>query len=316
MSTLRDSDLLNHVVEQGLQAGAKLDALKELSEKLNVSTGKLREQLEVARVMGLVDIKPRTGIRLAEFDFAPAVRFSLLYALAQDHKRFDAFSELRTHVEFGFFHQAVSLLTNEDCAHLKDLIERAWAKLEGAPARIPHPEHRDLHLTIYKRLDNPFVRGLLEAYWDAYEAEGLSVFADIDYLHEVWTYHEGIVNSIIAGDIDEAYQLLVQHTKLLQKRPSSRLTRNRTVEANDADADDVADAANAVNTADAANKTHPAPNGHGPVGNGAANAANAANSSPNAHGHAGNGAAHDKEANSTANGAGATARERKRLTPR
>ena len=227
MSQFQNSDLLNHVIEQGLQVGDQLDPLDKLSEKLDISTGKLREQLEVARVMGLVDVKPRTGIRVAEFDFAPAVRFSLLYALAQDHKRFDAFSELRNHVEFGFFHEAVSLLTDEDCAHLKMLIERAWAKLEGNPARIPHPEHRDLHLTIYKRLDNPFVRGLLETYWDAYEAEGLSVFADIDYLHEVWTYHEGIVNSIVSGDTDEAYRLLVQHTKLLQKRPKSRLTRNR-----------------------------------------------------------------------------------------
>lgn len=225
----QDSDLLGHIIEQGLHVGDQLDPLDKLSEKLKISTGKLREQLEVARVMGLVEVKPRTGIRVTEFDFAPAIRFSLLYALAQDHKQFDAFSELRNHVEFGFFHEAVSLLQDEDCAHLKELVERAWAKLEGNPARIPHPEHRDLHLTIYKHLENPFVKGLLEAYWDAYEAEGLSVFADIDYLHEVWTYHEGIVNAIVAGDIDEAYRLLVQHTKLLQRRPKARVTRHRTV---------------------------------------------------------------------------------------
>jgi DNA-binding FadR family transcriptional regulator len=222
-----DSDLLGYIVEHGLQAGDRLPPLDELSTALKISTGKLREQLEVARALGLVEVKPRTGIRIADFSFFPAIRFSLLFALARDHKLFESFSDLRNHVEFAFFRQAVGLLTDEDCAYLKELVERAWAKLEGTPTRIPHPEHRDLHLTIYRQLNNPFVKGVLEAYWDAYEAEGLSVFADYEYLHEVWTYHEGIVNAIVAGDVDEAYRLLVLHTQLLQKRPKARIQRNR-----------------------------------------------------------------------------------------
>lgn len=224
---IQDSDLLNYIVERGLQPGQQLPALDKLSSELKISTGKLREQLEAARAMGLVEVKPKTGIRVSEFNFLPAIRFSLLYALAHDRKLFDAFSELRNHVEFAFFHEAVSLLHDDDCTHLKALIERAWVKLEDHPVRIPHVEHRDLHLSIYRRLNNPFVKGLLEAYWDAYEAEGFSVFSDYDYLHEVWTYHEGIVNAIIAGDVDEAYRLLVQHTKLLQKRQKARVARNR-----------------------------------------------------------------------------------------
>lgn len=227
MLRIVDSDLLSYIVESGLQAGDRLPPLEELSAELKISTGKLREQLEVARTLGMVEVKPRTGIRVTEFNFLPAVRFGLLYALAQDRKLFEAFSELRNHVEFAFFHEAVSLLTDEDCAHLRALIEQAWAKLEEHPPRIPHAEHRDLHLTIYRRLNNPFVKGLLEAYWDAYEAEGLSVFSDYDYLHEVWTYHEGIVNAITSGDVDEAYRLLVQHTKLLQKRQKVRSARSR-----------------------------------------------------------------------------------------
>ncbi len=222
-----ESDLLGYIVARGLKEGDRLPPLEELSAELQISIGKLREQLEVARALGLVEVKPRTGIRVSPFSFLPAVRFSLLYAMAQNRKLFDAFSELRNHIEFAFFHEAVALLKNEDTAYLKLLIERAFAKLEEHPPRIPHEEHRELHLTIYRRLDNPFVKGLLEAYWDGYEAEGLSVFSDYDYLHEVWTYHEGIVNAIVAGDLDEAYRLLVQHTKLLQKRPKTRALRSR-----------------------------------------------------------------------------------------
>jgi DNA-binding FadR family transcriptional regulator len=223
-----DSDLLDYIAEHGstLEDG-KLPPLDKLSDSLEISTGKLREQLEVARVMGIVDVKPKTGIRLTDYTFSPAVRYSLLYALSRDHGLFDQFSELRNHVEFGFFHEAVSKLTDADLKHLTALISAAWAKLEGTPPRIPHAEHRALHLTIFSQLNNPFVRGILEAYWDAYEAEGLSVFSDYDYQHEVWQYHDGIVKAIVAGDREAAFDLLVRHTKLIQKIPKARALRSR-----------------------------------------------------------------------------------------
>jgi DNA-binding FadR family transcriptional regulator len=223
-----DSELLNYLIEHGNHLpDNKLPSLEELSVKLDLSTGKLREQLEAARTMGFVEVRPKTGIRPLAYSFTPAVRFSLFYALSRDHTRFEQFSELRNHVEFAFFHEAVSKLTEADCDHLKDLVKRAWDKLEGQPTRIPHPEHRDLHLTIFKQLDNPFVLGILESYWDAYEAEGMNVFNEYEYLHEVWKYHEGIVDAIIEGDNDEAYRLLVQHTKLIQKNPRAKTAKSR-----------------------------------------------------------------------------------------
>lgn len=222
------SELLHYIFDNAHSLpDGKLPSLDILSLRLKISTGKLREQLEVARALGIVDVRPRTGIRLTEYAFAPAVRFSLLYALSLDHGLFDSFSELRNHVEFAFFHEAVGKLTPMDHAHLKALVQQAWDKLEGSTVRIPHAEHRDLHLTLFSRLNNPFVRGLLEAYWDAYEAEGLSVFSDYEYLHEVWQYHDGIVNAIVLGNHEEAYRLLVQHTKLIQRIPKFKSTRSR-----------------------------------------------------------------------------------------
>ena len=216
-----DSALLRYIVAQGFQPGDRLPALDVISTELKISVGKLREQLEVARTLGLVDVRTRSGIRLEEFTFMPAVRFSVLYALALDPAQFDAFNLLRNRVEAAFWHDAVARLTPADHAQLRDLISKAWAKLNGQPIRIPQPEHRDLHLTIFGRLENPFVKGLLEAYWEAYEAVGLSVFSDYSYLREVWTYHERIVDAIIAGDFDAGYELLVKHTALLRNREST-----------------------------------------------------------------------------------------------
>ncbi len=85
-----DSDLLNYIAENSASfAERQTQPLDQLSEHLGISTGKLREQLEVARAIGIVEVTPKTGIRLTEYNFTPAVRFSLLYALSQDHTLFD-----------------------------------------------------------------------------------------------------------------------------------------------------------------------------------------------------------------------------------
>jgi len=199
--------------------GNRLPSLASLSRKLGVSIATLREQMEVARALGLVEVRPKTGIRRQPYSFTPAVRKSLSYAVAVDTDHyFRAFSDLRNHIERSYFKQAVSLLQEEDHEHLSQLVARAFEKLGGHPIQIPHDEHRELHLLIYRRLNNPFVTGLLEAYWEAYEAVGLAVYTDLDFLNTVWSYHRRIVEAICSGNVDEGYRALVDHSNLLQRR--------------------------------------------------------------------------------------------------
>lgn len=210
-----------HYLASHEQTEQPLPALATLSQELGVSVASLREQLEVARALGLVDVKPRTGIRRLPYAFLPAVRQSLNYAIALDKDSFIAYADLRRHIETAYWHEAVQLLTAEDHNALKDLVSRAWDKLRGSPIEIPHPEHRELHLTIYRRLDNPFVTGLLIAYWDAYEAVGLNVFTDYKYLTGVWTYHQKMVDSICSGNFDAGYKALDEHSDLINQLLSS-----------------------------------------------------------------------------------------------
>jgi DNA-binding FadR family transcriptional regulator len=199
-----------------------LPTLTELSQELGVSVASLREQLEVARALGLVEVKPgRGGTRRRPYSFAPAIRQSLGYALALDDRHFQMYSDLRNHVESAFWYEATKKLTVEDKEELQEIIARAWGKLQRSPIQVPHEEHRTLHLLIYSRLENPFVTGILEAYWDAYEAVGLNVFAGgYDYLQEVWKYHQVMVDSICDGNEEAGYEALVAHTDLLYHRPN------------------------------------------------------------------------------------------------
>ena len=196
-----------------------LPSLKNLSMELGVSLASLREQLEVARALGLVEVKPRLGMRRRMYSFTPAIRQSLGYALALNDEHFQKYADLRNNVESAFWHQAVKKLTEQDKHELQNLVRRAWEKLRGSPIQVPHEEHRNLHLKIYSRLENPFVTGILEAYWGAYEAVGLNVFAGgYDYLEEVWQYHQQMVDAVCSGNFEAGYEALVKHTDLLYHR--------------------------------------------------------------------------------------------------
>lgn len=202
------------------EAERGLPALKDLSEELGISVASLREQLEVARALGLVEVRPRLGTKRRDYSFTPAVRQSLRYALALNDDHFRKFSELRNHIETAFWYEAVEKLTEADKQELRSLVRKAMEKLNGESIQVPHEEHRNLHLLIFRRLDNPFVTGILEAYWDAYEAVGLNVFVgDLRYLQQVWEYHHQITEAICNGDYKSGYEALVAHTDLLYQRP-------------------------------------------------------------------------------------------------
>jgi DNA-binding FadR family transcriptional regulator len=204
----------------------RLPSLSELSKELGISVASLREQVEVAKAIGLVEVRPRTGIRRLPYSFLPAVLQSLSYAIAVDETNFLYFSDLRNHVEASYWDEAVRILSTQDFETLNQLMESAWNKLNGNPIQIPHTEHRQLHLSIFAKLENPFVLGLLEAYWEAYEAVGLNLYADYNYLCNVWNYHQNMVDAICLGDYEFGYKSLVEHKDLLQHHPNLEDVRN------------------------------------------------------------------------------------------
>ena len=177
--------------------------------------GKLREQLEIARSLGLVSVRPRVGIVREPFDFSQAVLAGVLFGLGTGEANFQQFSQLRQAIEIDFWDTAVHELTLDDKQKLQLLVQKAWAKLKGNPIHVPNEEHRQLHLTIFSRLENPFVQGMLAAYWDAYEASELTRFAPYEYWLEVWDFHERIVEAITKNDFVKGLELLKAHFDLL-----------------------------------------------------------------------------------------------------
>ncbi len=216
------SEFLRYLAKAQGGEDSRLPPLHEIAKDLGISIASLREQLEVARVMGLVEIRPKTGLRKLPYTFAPIVKQSLAYGISSNSSLFDHFSDLRNHLEAAFWMQAVNLLNEIDHIYLKELVQSAKSRLHRVPIQIPHAEHRELHLSIYKRLDNTFVKDLLTVYWDMYEEVGLNQFTDINYLEGVWGYHERMIEAICTGQLDIGYRELIDHMALINRRAIKR----------------------------------------------------------------------------------------------
>jgi DNA-binding FadR family transcriptional regulator len=214
--------ILQYIVDNELVSKngepVKLPPMEELAENLGVSRGKLREELVAVQAYGVVDMRPGDGTYVCPFDFYTAIRTLVLYGTACDWSNFDHFYKLRVQLEIGFWEEAVINLTDADKQDLRQILERAERKLSASPAEIPHREHRELHLTLFRRLQNEFVQGLLQAYWDTYEAVGLHRYFDYSYYKKIWASHKKMVEAVEAGALDEAKEAMTEHFILLGNR--------------------------------------------------------------------------------------------------
>lgn len=214
--------ILDYVVNEQMlcdeDEASKLPPIGTLAKELGVSHGKLREDLIAAQAYGMVEMRPGDGTYIRPFDFYAAIRPAVIYAIACDKHNFDKFYRLRAQIEVGFWQEATRKLQPEDFVKLERIIHLAESRLGSTPIEIPHREHRIFHMLIFSRLNNPFVEGLLKAYWDGYETVELHRYFDLSYYEEMWAYHKQIVELLQAGEVQQSQQILVDHFAILETR--------------------------------------------------------------------------------------------------
>jgi len=213
--------LLDYLIEKAKDPYSDIPPIQKISVELGVSAACLREQMELAKNLGIISTQPRKGIEILPYQFKPAVEKSLYYAINLDQKFFLQFSELRTHLEQAYFIESARMLNGDSINELKIYVAQAQTKLKGFPVQIPHQEHRNYHLMIFKPLKNVFLMGFLESYWDMYEHVGLNLYNNLEYLINVWNYHQRIIKEIEAGDFEKAERLLIDHMELIDTRNKS-----------------------------------------------------------------------------------------------
>ena len=214
--------ILDYVVNEEMlcdeETASKLPSISTLAHNLGISHGKLREDLIAAQAYGMVEMRPGDGTYIRPFDFYAAIRPAVIYGIACDKHNFDRFYRLRAGIEISFWEEATRKLQPDDFKKLRRICQRAESRLNGEPIEIPHREHRVFHMLIFSRLNNPFVIGLLKAYWDGYETVELHRYFELSYYTEMWDYHRQIVDLLQEGDYQQSQQVLKDHFGILETR--------------------------------------------------------------------------------------------------
>lgn len=218
------NELLNYIIEANRKQ-APIPTIAELSEELGISITGIREQLEVARQLGFVAIKPKIGIQSREFSLTPALELSMTYGIKLKPELFDAYRDLRKHIEASYWHEAAPLLTTQDVRNLGEIVHKAQDKIHKQPIELPEDEHRVFHLTIFRHLENPIVQSILETFWELNAQSERNYYLDQNYLENVWNYHQRIVDALAARDFERGYQVLLAHMDLVMQRKKAELSQ-------------------------------------------------------------------------------------------
>lgn len=220
------SEFLTYLTTLPDQADQRIPPLNILSKQLGISVATLREQLEEARSMGIVEVKPKAGIRKLPYDFSTSLKPGLYYALHEGCIAYEQFADLRKHLETVYFVEAAQALDAQSINQLDELVKTALQEINENPGKVPASEHRQFHTLIYTFLNNQYLDGILDAFWDVYHMSGLEVYPDFTYTERVWQYHARIVDQIRNHNYSAGLSLLIEHMDLLNQRekPVQRLT--------------------------------------------------------------------------------------------
>lgn len=208
---------------------AKLDAtipsISQLGHDLGLSTAAVREQLEIARQLELVEIKTKTGIQRKAFSLTPALCLVSRYGMEVQPDLIWELISVRQHLELAFWQEAVVRLSHKEIDYLADLIEKAEKKIQKQPVVIPLEEHSEFHLSIYRSLNNTFLNGILETYWQLSQETEFRMYSDQVYLENVWAYHKKIQRAIATKEYDLGYQALMTHFELVRTQKKAEITQ-------------------------------------------------------------------------------------------
>jgi GntR family transcriptional repressor for pyruvate dehydrogenase complex len=111
-----------YIVEQNLQPGHQLPAERQLSEALEISRNSVREALRVLEMMGMIEVKPGSGIYVK--DYSGNLSLSLNVRLPQNWETLQEHFDVRLLLEPRAAALAAERATPEVIADLQEQMDR------------------------------------------------------------------------------------------------------------------------------------------------------------------------------------------------
>ena len=209
------SPVLKYIAD-AVRKDEPIPSIAELSAQLNISISSLREQLEVPKQLGFVEVRTRTGIQKNKFSLTRPLTLAMSYGLRGDEELFQEYSSLRRQLEIAYWYEACALLEKNHIQELEKFVASAIWKINQNPVVMPIPEHRNFHLAIYRPLNNRVLISILETYWNLYQASNIHYYRNHEYLESVWSYHRQMLDAITSKAYEKGYKALVTHFELMK----------------------------------------------------------------------------------------------------
>lgn len=205
----------NYIIEHKLQPGQALLPETEFARQLGVSRNAVREAAKALEMLGIVETRHGSGLFVGDFSFEPLLDI-LPYGLMSDLQQLADLLEIRRVLETGLVAQTMALISPDQLAHIRTLVDRMRERAERHEAFFE--EDREFHRRLFEPLRNQVLLRLLDSFWLAFRKA--SDHADILDTAPMRTYHDhaAILEAVVAGDVDRARVALDQHYGGLQGR--------------------------------------------------------------------------------------------------
>lgn len=206
------ADIMDLILERGLEAGDPLPTESELAASLGVGRNTLRESLKVLQALGVIEIRHGFGMFVAPSSFdALADSLSFHGRLSLRHEGHEALElvDVRQALESGLVGSSMDAMTEAQLAR----IEAAVSDMEAAAARGESFMDADarFHRCLFEPLDNELLLNLMGVFWKVYRKIHLEVGPEKANLIETAAMHRSIFEAVRDGDKAAASELLNRH---------------------------------------------------------------------------------------------------------
>jgi GntR family transcriptional repressor for pyruvate dehydrogenase complex len=203
----------------GIPPGGRLPTEHTLARRFRVSRPIVREAIQALRALGVVESRPRTGLRVLPFD--PTAHFDqLIPRIRTDQERAELY-ELRCLLEPPILRLAARRATPEELDRLERMLLLPIPKGREA---VREALGRDVafHEELWRIAGNRFVlsfRGLLLRYFAEVERRPRPPRVSEAVLRKTNDQHLAIVRALKSGDVNRAERELTRNLETF--RPAS-----------------------------------------------------------------------------------------------
>ncbi len=220
--------LKDAIAEGNLKSGDRLLSERELSSRLGVSRGSLREALKTLSMFGVIASEPGRGAYVMSPGFKSLSSFFELMLTLKPAVS-ENILEVRMILECEAVRIATVRATPEELAHIKNILDRMPLSLNGPDFgaesdfefhnAIVKSTHNDILIFIYEAIEGLLKRSHHERRTSLFKIEGIR--------SELVSYHFQVYNAMAERDAEKASLRMRRHfeftNSLLEKQHSNKL---------------------------------------------------------------------------------------------